>query len=129
MTFAQTVVLTDRIEALAHFYEDLLQAEPTWYSDHYAEFDLDGGGLALFTVEGHDEHIQPGAAAAGENRSVKLEFEVGDVDEAYERLQSDDRAYDWVLAPPEPMPWGTRIVVLRDPDGTLIEVFEMDASA
>lgn len=123
MTLASTVLLTDQIQRLAAFYETLLQQAPTWHRDDYAAFDTGSSTFALFTVAGHDEHIRQGAAVAGENRSMKIEFETDDLQSTYKRLRADEESHDWVREPPADMPWGTRIVVLRDPDGHLIEVF------
>lgn len=123
MKLASTVILTSRIERLARFYTTLLEREPTWYRDDYVAFDTPGSTLALFTVTGHDEHIRRGVAEGGENRSVKIEFEVDDIGAVYKRLQSRDETFDWVRRPPVEMPWGTKIVVLRDPDGHLLEIF------
>jgi catechol 2,3-dioxygenase-like lactoylglutathione lyase family enzyme len=130
MTLASTVLLTTRIQRLADFYETLLRQAPTWYRDDYAAFETAGSTLALFTVAGHDEHIRPGAAVGGKNRSMKMEFEVDDIETTYERLRGEAETYDWVRSPPADMPWGTRIVVLRDPDGHLVELYApRDASA
>lgn len=123
MTLASTVLLTNRIKQLADFYKTLLKQAPTWHRDDYAAFETPGCTLALFTVAGHDEHIRPGAAVAGDNRSMKIEFETDDIEATYERLVGNEEAYDWVRSPPAEMPWGTRIVVLRDPDGHLIELY------
>lgn len=123
MTLASTVLLTNQIQRLADFYETLLQKAPTWYRNDYAAFETPGSTLALFTVAGHDEYIRRGAAVGGENRSMKIEFEVDDIEATYERLRADEEGIDWVRAPPADMPWGTRIVVLRDPDGHLVELY------
>lgn len=123
MTLASTVILTERIGRLVDFYTTLLQQEPTWYRDDYVAFNSSGCMLAFFTVAGHDEYIQPGAAVGGENRSMKIEFETDDVNAVHERLRANDETYDWVREPPADMPWGTRIVVLRDPDGHLVELY------
>lgn len=124
MTLTSTVLLTDQIQQMADFYEGMLQRSPTWYRDDYVAFDTPGSTLALFTVSGHDAYIQDGVAVAGENRSMKIEFETHDVQQAYKRLNARDEPYDWVRSPPADMPWGTRIVVLRDPEGHLVEVYE-----
>ncbi len=123
MQLTRTVILTDDIRRLAGFYERLLRTAPTWYRDDYVEFATGASTLALFTVAGHDAHVAPGAAAAGANRSVKIEFEVDDVDATVGRLERDDHPYDWVLYPPKDLPWGTRSAVLRDPDGHLVELY------
>ena len=124
MTLASTVLLTDQIQRLADFYAALLQKAPTWYRDDYAAFDTPGSILALFTVAGHDEYIRQGAAVGGENRSMKIEFEVSDIRTTYERLREHEEPYDWVRSPPADMPWDTWIVVLRDPDDHLVELYE-----
>lgn len=123
MKLTRTVILTDDIRRLAGFYEELLQVAPAWYRDDYVEFVTEGGALALFTVTGHDAHIAPGVAEAGTNRSMKIEFEVDDVDATHARLRAAEQDYDWVMHPPTDLPWGTRSVVLRDPDGHLIELY------
>ena len=123
MRLTSTVILTDNIQQLADFYEDLLQTAPTWYRDDYAEFDTAGCTLALFTVAGHDAHVALGEAEPAANRSMKIEFEVDAVDVTVVRLEADARVYDWVLHPPKNLPWGTRSVVLRDPDGHLVELY------
>ena len=124
MTLASTVLLTDQIQRLADFYAAFLQKAPTWYRDDYAAFDTPGSTLALFTVAGHDEYIRQGAAVGGENRSMKIEFEVSDIRTTYERLREHEEPYDWVRSPPADMPWDTWIVVLRDPDDHLVELYE-----
>ena len=61
-----------------------------------------------------------GVAEAGANRSVILDLLVDDVDAAYEGVRQ------WVAdieAPPRTMPWGNRSLLLRDPDGTLVNLF------
>lgn len=123
MRLTRTVILTADLQRLAAFYERLLQIAPTWYRDDYVEFVSEGSTLALFTVEGHDAHIASGAAEARANRSVKIEFEVDDIDATFARLRANGQTYDWVLYPPKNLPWGTRSVVLRDADGNLIELY------
>ena len=54
------------------------------------------------------------------NRSAILEFEVDDVDGVRARLS--DTPVDYVMAPTN-QPWGNRSMLLRDPDGNLINIF------
>ncbi len=56
----------------------------------------------------------------GENHSLVLEFEVGDVDREYARLH--DLVKTWVKEP-STQPWGTRSTYFRDPDGNLVDLF------
>ena len=55
---------------------------------------------------------------------MKIEFEVSDIRTTYERLREHEEPYDWVRSPPADMPWDTRIVVLRDSDDHLVELYE-----
>ena len=56
---------------------------------------------------------------AAANRSAIVEFEVDDVDAVRTRLgDSAD-----VAMPPTDMPWGNRSMLLRDPDGNVVNVF------
>jgi len=65
----------------------------------------------------------PGSARPADNHSLIVEFLTNDVDADYARLrESHDVAVQFVNEPTE-MPWGNRSMLLRDPDGTLINLF------
>jgi uncharacterized glyoxalase superfamily protein PhnB len=61
-----------------------------------------------------------GAATAAANRSAILEFEVEDVDAVFERMNALGTD---VVMPATLMPWGNRSLLLRDPDGNLVNLF------
>lgn len=61
-----------------------------------------------------------GVLAPGTNPSLVLDFEVEDVDALYARLKNT--IGEWVQ-PPTTQPWGNRSMLLRDPDGNLINMF------
>jgi uncharacterized glyoxalase superfamily protein PhnB len=63
----------------------------------------------------------PRAGAAG---SAIVEFLVADVDATFDRLQVGPAD---VVLPPTTMPWGNRSAILRDPDGTLVNLFSRPA--
>jgi len=75
--------------------------------------------LALST-ERPIKQFNAGAAIAAANRSAIIEFQVEDVDGLNENLS--DPSIDRVMAPTD-MPWGNRSMLLRDPDGNLVNVF------
>lgn len=52
------------------------------------------------------------------NRSAILEFQVDDVEAVLLRIGRAD-----VVMPVTVMPWGNTSVLLRDPDGSLVNVF------
>ena len=61
-----------------------------------------------------------GSAEPAANRSVIVELLVEDVDAAYAALAP------WVTTfvnEPTTMPWGNRSLLLRDPDGNLVNLF------
>ena len=118
MKLTHSCIITNDVERLRLFYSEVLQAQP---QDHgsYAEFAMDGGILALFSL-GAQEDLAPGSMEAASNRSIILEFQVADVDQEYERLQS--LSVDWVK-PPTTQPWGNRSIYFRGPDGSLISFY------
>ncbi|WP_285657961.1 VOC family protein [Actinomycetospora sp. NBRC 106375] len=67
----------------------------------------------------------PGAAgqadAASAGTSVVLEFEVDDLDAVRDHLRGGG-VREWVQEPTD-QPWGNRSMLLRDPDGNLVNVF------
>jgi uncharacterized glyoxalase superfamily protein PhnB len=60
------------------------------------------------------------APAPGQNRSAILELRVDDVDATRKRIAG--LAAEIVLEPTD-MPWGNRSMILRDPDGGLVNLF------
>jgi catechol 2,3-dioxygenase-like lactoylglutathione lyase family enzyme len=114
-----TCLITSDVRQLAAFYEPVLQMKAEWSGPDYAEFRTGAGVLAIFSAQAQERYI-PGAAVAGQNHSVVLEFQVGDVDAEYRRLQSLVKV--WVK-PPTTQPWGTRSIYFRDPDGNLVDFY------
>ena len=64
------------------------------------------------------------APVPGQNRSVFIELRVDDVDATWERVKGlvPQTVPEIVLAPID-MPWGNRSVILRDPEGGLVNLF------
>ncbi len=61
------------------------------------------------------------AAEARANRTVMLDFLVDDVDATYAALRD---AVEVFVNEPTTMPWGNRSLLVRDPDGNLVELFQ-----
>jgi uncharacterized glyoxalase superfamily protein PhnB len=114
-----TCVVTNNVKRLVEFYEPVLQQRASKSGEDYAEFPSDAGVLAIFSAEAQEKYL-PGSTEAAKNRSVILEFRVGDVDREYRRLQSLVKT--WVK-PPTTQPWGTRSIYFRDPDGNLVDFY------
>lgn len=114
-----TCVITNQVERLVGFYELILKIKAKRSGEDYAEFQTGAGVLAIFSARAQGNYI-PGSAEAAKNKSVILEFQVGDVDKEYQRLQSI--VTTWVK-PPTTQPWGTRSIIFRDPDGNLVDFY------
>ena len=119
MKFASVRVVTSDLERLIEFYQRLSGIEATRLADGFAEIRFEGATLAISS-----EHLiklfNQGAATAAANRSAILEFEVQDVDTVFERMNASGAT---IVMPTTLMPWGNRSLLLRDPDGNLVNVF------
>lgn len=125
MKFASVRVVTREFETLVSFYALLSGAEPMRLADGFAELRLDGATLAI-SEERLVRLFNDGAATAAANRSAILEFEVDEVDEVDAVLARMGGKAE-VVMPPTVMPWGNRSLLLRDPDGNLVNVFSRPA--
>jgi uncharacterized glyoxalase superfamily protein PhnB len=118
MKFASVRVVTDQFETLVTFYASLTGAEPTRLAPGFAEIRLEGCTLAISSRE-IIERVNGGAIVPNTNRSLMLELEVEDADALLERAM---RLAE-IVQQPTTMPWGNRSMLLRDPDGAIVNVF------
>jgi len=112
-------IITTDIKRLVGFFEKITNLPATWYTEDFAEinagnFTLAIGSIRTLALFGGD------IAQAASNKSVIIEFKVDNVDADYERIR--DIAVD-IVQKPTTMPWGNRSLLLRDPDGNLINFF------
>jgi uncharacterized glyoxalase superfamily protein PhnB len=117
MEFVSVRVITGDIKRLVGFYEQATGLRATWFTDEFAEVGTKGATLAIGAARTIDQ-FAPGAAEPASNRSVIIEFLVDDVDAVYQQLGSAD-----VVQRPTTMPWGNRSLLVRDPDGQLVNFF------
>ena len=118
MKLASVRLVTNHLDRLASFYSMLTGVAATRMHPEFAEIRLDGATLAIST-ELPIQQFNAGAAIAAANRSVILEFQVDDVDGVRNSLSGD---VECVMGPTD-MPWGNRSLLLRDPDGNLVNIF------
>ncbi|HET8767828.1 MAG TPA: VOC family protein [Pedococcus sp.] len=118
-TFASVRVITDNVPRLVAFYELVTDRAARWATPAFAELSSDRATLAVAGTETlalfGEQLAEPGA-----NRSVIIEWHVDDVDAEHERLGGSVGAVEQV---PTTMPWGNRSMLLRDPDGNLVNLF------
>ncbi|HEY2583745.1 MAG TPA: VOC family protein [Mucilaginibacter sp.] len=116
-----TCLITKNVRRLIQFYSNILQLPAKITGSDYAEFATGVGIVAIFSANAQEKYI-PRSAVPAVNKSVILEFRVEHVDKEYIRLGP------WVktwIKPPTTQPWGTRSIYFRDPDGNLINFYEV----
>jgi predicted enzyme related to lactoylglutathione lyase len=111
-------MITDDLEPVVQFYEQVTGASAVWLAPVFAEVHLPSCTIAF----GHTQTAQlfNNSARPADNHTVIIEFLVDDVDKEYERLKAF--VSDWVQEPTT-MPWGNRSILFRDPDGNLVNLF------
>jgi uncharacterized glyoxalase superfamily protein PhnB len=124
MKLVNARLVTRNVPALARFYEEILGIAPIG-SEDYTELRVEGGTLAISSKRSVDL-FNAAAAEPAANRSIILDFQVGDVDKERSRLA--ELVGNFVLEPTN-QPWGTRSMLFRDPDGNLINFFTPIARA
>lgn len=120
MKFASIRLVTNEFERLVAFYQKLSGLEAVRLADGFAEVRFDGGAALAISSEQLVQRFNAAAATAAANRSAILEFQVNDVDAVCERMRM---AGAEIVMPATVMPWGNRSLLLRDPDGSLVNVF------
>ncbi|MEV4349524.1 VOC family protein [Actinoplanes sp. NPDC049596] len=111
MNLTSLRIITADVNRLVAFYERATGATATWATPDFAEITTEGATLAIGS-----EKTAPWLTPATGTGSVIVEFLVPDVDATYGKLPQA------VLAPTT-MPWGNRSLVVRDPDGNLVNFF------
>lgn len=124
MKFASIRLVTEQFEPLLAFYQKISGIEPVRLADGFAEVRFDGAVLAI-SSQALVARFNAGAAVAAANRSAILEFEVADVPAISELAI---KAQIEVVMPATRMPWGNLSLLLRDPDGNLVNIFSRPAA-
>jgi catechol 2,3-dioxygenase-like lactoylglutathione lyase family enzyme len=125
VNLASTRILTDDVARLVGFYERATGVRADWSTPEFAELRTARATLAIAGTRTAALFVpdSPDAVRAGTNRSVIVEFLVDDVDVLHGELGSGaDPGID-VVTGPTTMPWGNRSLLVRDPDGNLVNFF------
>lgn len=112
-------LITDDIQRLVAFYQLVTGVEATWATPEFAELVTASGTLAIGSTS-TVALFAAGCARPADNHTAIIEFMVADVDADYDRIR--DSVGD-IVNEPTTMPWGNRSLLLRDPDGNLINFF------
>ena len=127
MNLASIRIFTDDVARLVAFYELLTGVSARWANPVFATLPVGSAELAIAGLETLALGGAPDAAEPRANRSVVVELAVDDVDREFARLR-EAGVTDFVLEPTT-MPWGNRSLLLRDPDGTLVNLFRRPDAA
>lgn len=127
MELVQSRIVTDDVAGLAAFYARLV-GTPVTLNDYYVE--VPAGAMSVgFSKRRFTEYAEDQAAPSGRpdrQDRIVLDFVVDDVDQEFKRI--DRLGVDWVLEPTT-QPWGNRSMVLRDPEGNLVNIFSRPKAA
>lgn len=107
------------VRRLAGFYEELTGVTASWANEEFAEIVLDGLTIAVSSRRLTDA-FAAGSVEAAANRTVMLELLVDDVDAERDRVAA--LAGELVMEPTT-LPWGNRSMLVRDPDGNVVNLF------
>jgi uncharacterized glyoxalase superfamily protein PhnB len=119
MDFVSIRVITDDVARLAGFYERATGVQASWSNENFAELTVGSATLAIASAR-TVPLFAPGAARPADNSTVIIEFLVDDVDGVHKNLAGFVEDF---VTEPTTMPWGNRSLLLRDPDGNLVNFF------
>ncbi|AZM93739.1 VOC family protein [Streptomyces sp. W1SF4] len=119
MDFVSIRIITSDVARLVDFYEGATGVRADWFTEDFAELRTPSATLAIGSTR-TVALFAPGSARPADNNSVIIEFLVADVDGVYRNL--GDSVADFVTEPTT-LPWGNRSLLLRDPDGNLVNFF------
>jgi catechol 2,3-dioxygenase-like lactoylglutathione lyase family enzyme len=119
MDFVSIRIITADVARLAGFYERATGVPATRYGEDFAELSTTSGTLAIGSAR-TVSLTAPGAARPADNHTVIIEFLVDDVDGVHRDLSGFVEEF---VNEPTTMPWGNRSLLVRDPDGNLVNFF------
>lgn len=124
--YSYTRLLVRDFTACFRFYRDVMGLTATFgeENDGYADFDTGATTIALFARQHMADAVGSGGLPVQPEAQdrVALIFTVEDVDATCAQLKG--RGATFVTEPHDRSEWGGRVAHFRDPDGTLIELFQ-----
>ncbi|TYB99554.1 VOC family protein [Micromonospora sp. WP24] len=119
MNLVSIRIITGDITRLVDFYERVTGVQADWATEDFAELRTASGTLAIGSTR-TVPLFAPGSARPADNHSVIIEFLVDDVDRVHQNLAGFVEDF---VNEPTTLPWGNRSLLLRDPDGNLVNFF------
>jgi predicted enzyme related to lactoylglutathione lyase len=119
MNLVSIRLITADMTRLVTFYERATGVRAEWATEDFAEIRTPSGTLAIGSTR-TVPLFAPGSARPAENHSAIIEFLVDDVDGVHASLKD---LVTELVTEPTTLPWGNRSLLVRDPDGTLVNFF------
>jgi len=119
---ASVRVITDDLPRSVHFYEVLTGATAQYLTDDFVELVTPSATFALSTPE-RVAFIKDNTPRAAANRTAIVEFVVADVESLFALMKSELGEDLDVVQAPTMMAWGNMSVLIRDPEGSLINLY------
>ena len=119
---ASVRVITDDLPQLVRFYEVLTGSTPQYLTDDFVELVTPSATFALSTPE-RVAFITDNPPRAAANRTAIVEFVVEDVESLLALMKTELGDDLDIVQAPTMMPWGNMSVLIRDPEGSLINLY------
>ncbi|ASZ11715.1 VOC family protein [Chitinophaga pendula] len=121
MNLVSTRLITADVDRLVKFYEQVTGMQVIQYTPDFAELQTQTATLAIGSTRTLQFFGGDSVAQAAHNHSAIIEFMVDNVEQDYERLAAFLQPF--IVQEPATMPWGNKSLLLRDPDGNLVNLF------
>ena len=115
-------VITEDLPRLVRFYEVVTGATAQYLTDDFVELVTPSATFALSHPR-RVSFISENTPRPAANNSAIVEFLVDDAAALFDRLQAEYGDDLEVVQAPAMMPWGNLSVLIRDPDGALINLY------
>ena len=115
--FAGVLVWTDQFDAMLAFYRDTLGLATRSFRPEQPFVSFEWGDVRL-SISAHEQVH----GIASDPFRIMLNFAVDDIEAAFARLRLAGVPF---LREPETEPWGGIIATFADPDGNLLQLFQL----
>ena len=121
MQLVSVRIIVNNIGKMVQFYEYVTQMSAVWHTPDFAEIHTPAATLAIGSINTLRLFDAGSLLQAGQHTTAIIEFMTADVDNLFNRLF--DRLASSIIQKPTTMPWGNRSLLLRDPEGNLLNFF------
>jgi uncharacterized glyoxalase superfamily protein PhnB len=115
------VIMTDRVRETANFYIEHFRFRALFESDWYLHLQSSEDESVNLAVLQRSHETIPASARGNQASGMLLNFEVDNVDQEFERAQSNGLP---ILLALRDEPFGQRHFITQDPSGVLIDVIK-----